>query len=176
MQYLEHAPPAHRIGIVIDTSCDTAALAADGGLMTRIADFHLRLTVSGLATTGIGRSPYWLERGISAYASHHYEALAGRRTPRTVDHAAALRSTRTLGPLRDLHAWLDVRDHHSEVRRLGFLAAEWLADHAGETALLDFYRERHVSPSWQAAFEAAFGLTPDAFYAEFERYRTLAPE
>ena len=88
-----------------------------------------------------------------------------------MDHAAALRSARTLGPLRDLYAWLDVRDHHEEVTRLGFLAADWLADHAGETALLDYFRERRVSPSWEAAFEAAFGLTPDAFYEEFERYR-----
>ena len=168
--------PLHRTGIVIDTSCDTAALAADGGhmtrIMTRIADFHLQLTVSRLSPLRYThRDPYWLERGISAYAAHHYEALAGRRTGRTVDHAAALRSSRALGPLRDQSAWLDVRDHHEEVTRLAFLAAEWLADHAGETALLDFHRERDVSPSWQAAFEAAFGLTPDAFYAEFESYR-----
>ena len=164
--------PLHRTGIVIDTSCDTAALAADGGHMTRIADFHLELTVSRLEPLRYtGRNPHWLESGISAYASHHYEALAGRRTGRTVDHAAALRSPRTLGPRPAQYAWLDVRDHHEEVTRLGFLAADWLADHAGETALLDYFRERRVSPSWEAAFEAAFGLTPDAFYEEFERYR-----
>ena len=165
--------PPHRTGLVIDTSSRcTAARAADGGHMASIADFHLTLTVRRLTTfRDWGRSPFWLDRGISAYAAHHYEALTGRRTGRTVDRAAALRSTRTLGPLRDQSTSLDVRDHWEDVTRLGFLAAEWLADHAGETALLDFYRERHVSPSWQAAFEAAFGLTPDAFYAEFERYR-----
>ena len=165
--------PPHQTGFVIDTSSRcTAARAEDGGLVTRIADFHLALTIRRLTTfRDWGRSPFWLDRGISKYASHHYEALTGRRTGRTVDRAAALRSARTLGPLRDQSASLDTRDRREDVGRLGFLAAEWLADHAGETALFDFYRERHVSPSWEAAFEAAFGLTPDAFYAEFERYR-----
>ena len=55
---------------------------------------------------------------------------------------------------------------------LPFLAIEWLARHAGEPSLFVYWRAYAEDHSdWSRAFETAFGLTPDAFYAAFERYR-----
>ena len=56
---------------------------------------------------------------------------------------------------------------------LSFLAAEWLADHAGERALLEYFRLLPPLDTWQEAFERAFGLTVDDFYERFEEYRAL---
>ena len=76
---------------------------------------------------------------------------------------------------------------------LGTLATDWLvrraaalSDNAPFTPLepgglelreeydahLQYYRLRQSRVSWQAAFEGAFGITIDDFYAEFEEYRT----
>ena len=57
-----------------------------------------------------------------------------------------------------------------EAEALSFLAAERLAERSGEPSFFEYYRLLPSSASWQASFEGAFGLTPDAFYAEFDRY------
>ncbi len=57
------------------------------------------------------------------------------------------------------------------VTALAFLAADWLAQRAGEPALFEYYRLLPTSDSWQEAFEGAFGITIDDFYAAFAEYR-----
>ena len=55
---------------------------------------------------------------------------------------------------------------------LPFLAVERLVRHAGEPSLFVYWRAYAEDPYyWRHAFETAFGLTPEAFYAAFERYR-----
>ena len=48
---------------------------------------------------------------------------------------------------------------------------EWLADHAGDPAVFEYYRVLPSSTSHEAAFEQAFGLTLEDFYEQFEAYR-----
>ena len=57
------------------------------------------------------------------------------------------------------------------VTALSFLAADWLAQRAGEPALFEYYRLLPASDSWQDAFEGAFGMAIDDFYAAFAEYR-----
>ena len=60
---------------------------------------------------------------------------------------------------------------------LAFLAVEWLANHAGDPAIFDYYRRLPDATSASEAFEDAFGLTIDEFYEQFEAYReTLTAE
>ena len=54
---------------------------------------------------------------------------------------------------------------------LGFLAVEWLANHAGDPAIFDYYRRLPEATSRDEAFEGAFGLTLEKFYEQFEAYR-----
>ena len=56
--------------------------------------------------------------------------------------------------------------------RLGFLAADWLAEDAGVAALAEYYKQLPESDSWQEAFEEAFGTSVADFYETFETYRT----
>ena len=59
---------------------------------------------------------------------------------------------------------------------LGFIAADWLRERAGEPALLDYYRQLPSSGDWEGAFATAFGLSLDKFYDEFEAHRAeVAP-
>ena len=54
---------------------------------------------------------------------------------------------------------------------IGFLAVEWLANHAGDPAVFDYYRRLPEATSRDEAFEGAFGLTLEEFYEQFEAYR-----
>ena len=42
---------------------------------------------------------------------------------------------------------------------------------AGERAIYEYYRLRQTTDTWQQAFEGAFGITIDDFYAAFAAYR-----
>ncbi len=54
---------------------------------------------------------------------------------------------------------------------LFFLAAEWLATHAGDWAVIEYFRLLPSVGTWWPAFEQAFGLTIEEFYEDFEAYR-----
>ena len=55
--------------------------------------------------------------------------------------------------------------------RLGFLAADWLVERAGERSIFEYYRLLPSSDSWEEAFEGAFGIRVNDFYAAFAEYR-----
>ena len=57
------------------------------------------------------------------------------------------------------------------MKALGFLAVEWLAKRAGDSAVFEYHRQEPFRTGWEAAFEAAFGLTLEDFYEQFEAYR-----
>ena len=51
------------------------------------------------------------------------------------------------------------------------MAAEPLAAHAGQSAMLDFYSLLQPGTTWQQAFQTAFGMTVNEFYQLFEAHR-----
>ena len=63
-----------------------------------------------------------------------------------------------------------------EARVLSFLAADWLLARAGEPAIYEYYRLRQATDDWRVAFEGAFGITIDDFYAAFAEYRAAGFE
>ena len=54
---------------------------------------------------------------------------------------------------------------------LGYIAFEWLADEVGEAAIIDYFALLKTSDTWETAFQRAFGLSVDDFYARFEEHR-----
>ena len=54
---------------------------------------------------------------------------------------------------------------------IGYLAMEWLADEAGEAAIVDYFGALKSAEDWETAFERAFGLSVSEFYSRFEAYR-----
>lgn len=132
-----------------------------------------------------GRGPWWLRSGVEAYATIAYRASEGVIDPGIYRDLQIGLSHRVAGSLRDIEHPAGGVDQRA-VATLGFLAADWLAGHAGEAALMAFYQQ-HLEPpayvagrpdaeAWRGAFERAFGLTVEDFYERFEAYRATSTE
>ncbi len=125
------------------------------------------------AATGFPpEGPWWLRIGIQRYAQDGYlAAVAGEGRVEVRSRFARTARLAAL-PLSSLPATTP-----TEVRTaLGYLAADWLAQRAGEQSLLEYLRQRSSSEPWQDTFEAVFGISVDDFYEEFEAYRAeVAP-
>lgn len=126
-------------------------------------------------TGGRGRAaeiqPVWLVEGMAMYLAARYRDDAAHETY-GVSRAWAV-DTVQLGGRRPA---LDRIETHQQWRMTpagpayatGQLAAEWLAAHAGDDALFFYMRQlQRWSGSWEIAFEAAFGLRVEEFYAAF---------
>ena len=110
--------------------------------------------------------PSWLKEGTATYGEEVYDGgLESRRLTASsaAVHVASIRNPESANASR--------LNYH-----LGFIAAEWLIEQAGESSLLDYYRLLASSDSWEEAFETAFGLSVGDFYDAFEVYRAeVAP-
>lgn len=114
--------------------------------------------------------PLWLRKGTEEYAVYAHQGLDGDEDPDWLWSRFAASAVATTQPLASIERW-SVATGPFETRALGFLATDWLAEHAGETSLLEYYRLVPSSANWQEAFEHAFGMTVGDFYAAFEPYR-----
>lgn len=110
----------------------------------------------------------WLVEGMAVYGAREALILSGRRRRQETD--ASIRSEGGYRP--GLGALKDFETHggdsaayqlwHRAVRRLA-------GEHGGVGALRGFCAEVGKGREWRAAFADAFGLSPGAFYAEFQR-------
>ncbi len=122
------------------------------------------------------RGPLWLRLAVESYSEHAYEVASGAAELASIREAQIWLARRTALELADIESWEDTDGRRAKPRSLTFLAGEWLAEHAGERALLDYYRQLPAAASWQEAFEAAFGVTVDDFHEAFAAYRAdIAP-
>ena len=117
------------------------------------------------------RGPMWLRRGGESYTRHVYLAATGGGAPWEARDGFTLTAVAAPQPLSAMESRSAANGAWNQVVALGFLAVEWLAERAGEPALLDYHRSLPSSTSWHAAFESAFGLTTESFYEQFEAYR-----
>ncbi len=117
--------------------------------------------------------PAWLVRGAFTYVKYRYLDMAGHEDYGSLRAARVLHSRGTMLPLADMVAYIGFSGRDAAV---GFLAAEWLLERVGDTALFEYYRLLDGSETWEEAFEAAFGIAVDDFYEAFEAYRArVAP-
>ena len=123
------------------------------------------------------RGPAWFHRGVFTYVNYRYLDGAGHedygsRRAREVSRAKSI-----MLPLSDMVAYEESGTSSSSLRAaVGFLAAEWLLEHAGDTALFEYYRLLPGSETWEEPFESAFGIAVDDFYEAFETHRAeVAP-
>ena len=117
------------------------------------------------------RGPWWLVRGTKSYTKHVYLATTGEGAPEPPQNESAFADPSALQPLSSMETTSALHAARNQVEASGFLAVEWLANHAGDPAVFEYYRLLPSSSSWQAAFEQAFGLTIEDFYERFEAYR-----
>ena len=115
----------------------------------------------------------WLHRGTELYAHYAYlQSLDPEAAQQLRDQHVAVASW-SGDRLRDIES--QGRTHYTAGLLAawgsrGFFAAEWLAEHVGAPALLDYYRVVASGPPWRGAFEEAFGMSVDAFYEVAEPY------
>ena len=114
------------------------------------------------------RGPAWLRDGTEIYARDAYHARI-RSTSRSL-------AAQTDEPLVGVTESGAPSPPYRLVRALRFLAADWLTQRAGEPALFEYYRLLPSSDTWQEAFQGAFGITIDDFYAAFAAYRAAGFE
>ena len=122
------------------------------------------------------RGPEWLTEGIRRYTVAAYHGSDGQPDVAT--------QRRTNGDARRMNfplSHFEVREvrngvivHTNEEDALSFLAAQWLADHAGKPALFDYYRQVRFPADWREAFASAFGVSVEHFYEQFAAHRAEA--
>ena len=118
------------------------------------------------------RGPHWLLLAIEAYADHADETAIGHQTLDEVRAQQISLARGILEPLSALAAWDEVHAAGFwKARALSSIAGELLADRASEVALFDYFRQLPEADTWQAAFEAAFGMSVDDFHVQFEAHR-----
>ena len=113
-------------------------------------------------------APKWMVEGMARWVENIYESQNGGRTYQALqsNHWRAARQERNQYALDDPSL--------PYIYTMGFVAAERLAQLAGEQALFDFWPNlRRTSQNAQGvaeAFEATFGITLAEFYAMFDAY------
>ena len=167
------------VGLLRVLSCRHAG-AASMRLLDGLAGFHFGAAASRLSAAPRGLPPEWLLLGGGIYAEAVHRAdrsavvaptLGGFRLPQI---RLAAETALPLGAFEN--ATLGVGAPYDVVKALSFLAADWLAQRAGEPALFEYYRLRQTTDDWRDAFEGAFGITIDDFYAAFAEYRAAGFE
>ena len=167
--------------LFVSVACATASNSPDPVLELHYDALILELAPWASLPRGSGRAdrrgPWWLGIGSQEFADSAYRA---RMRPEAFDWIRSGRATvagQTESALRNMETYrdFDVVDQRA-AHALSFLAADWLAQRAGEPALFEYYRLLPSSDTWQDAFEGAFGITIDDFYQEFAAYRAAGFE
>ena len=112
----------------------------------------------------------WLQIGTELYTRHAYLEAAGEGVRSRFQTDFAFAVAPALQPLSSMETISATNAARGQVEALDFLAVEWLANHAGEPAVFEYYRVLPSSTSPAEAFEQAFGLTLDDLYEQFEAY------
>ena len=167
-----------RVGVDGCTGGNSVALARGCASAPRVVA-HEYFHVLQSHTAQGAREPTWLEEGSARYAEMVYlgvvdpsstvgESLQGMR------QSALSRPGNSTGALASFETYEGFHKTRRSNHGLGFLAADWLASHAGERALIEYYRLRTSIETWESAFESAFGISVEHFYEQFEVYRETA--
>ena len=117
--------------------------------------------------------PPWLVEGSAHYSALLYVSDEGIM-PYDVDRRNVIAFAAGLDiPFRDLDDDLaQWREQAGAGYNAGVLASEWLANEAGESAYIDFWRLLATKTTWQEAFSAAFGISVNEFHDAFEKHTT----
>ncbi|MXY87472.1 MAG: hypothetical protein F4Y92_01240 [Dehalococcoidia bacterium] len=131
--------------------------------------FHILQSASGTSLRAIAPWKTWLVEGSADYAMALHSEARGRTTMDDRRFGARYGWSDIGEPLpRETHiADLLEDDTWKLVYQVGFLAADWLVERAGEASLLAFFS----LGGDEAAFNEAFGMTLDEFHIAFEEHR-----
>ena len=162
--------PSFGLAVIVLERCDSSALHYTyfDGVRSELA-FEQPRSPSG---STVGWAPAWFDTGVELYSLAMYAADTRSQPYRTYRDAALSAVAGNPTHLERIETPSDARAVGSHfASSIGVLAVEWLANHAGDPAVFEYYRLLPTSRSRAAAFEDAFGLTIDEFHEQFEAYR-----
>ena len=116
------------------------------------------------------QGPAWLVNGSANYAVAAYQIEHGRQSAEQYRNRQLARVASVAGGLESIESHAAFIEDSATSHALSGLAAQWLTDRAGLASLFRYYRVLDNAAGWRVAFEAAFGITVDDFYEEFERF------
>ncbi len=128
------------------------------------------------------KGPFWLVEGLAQYADYVYTPSRPGRRPFLGDRYHPYKDVvdaigsgaLTLGDLVKLEDRGNVQGglaHPNDTYAMAFLASTLLVDQADEEAsYVKYWQFLHDRPTWQQAFEEAFGIGVDDFYKAFEEW------
>ena len=143
------------------------------GISTAFAHeyFHILQQIwQRLAPGGSDPSPFWLIEGAATYFGDVWEQKNAIRTRERIRAEWIWESASLSDHLRDMDSYAAFQKWGFPLYHLAALATEWLVEEAGESSLVEYWRLLAGQPTWQVAFEAAFGLPVDEFYDAFDDY------
>ena len=125
------------------------------------------------------RGPFWLVEGLASYADYAYtpsraDRLAfdfrykpyGELTWFHLEGSAASGDLKKMGDLQNLLCAFPGPYAYA----LSFVASLFLVEQAGEDSYVEYWRLVGERPTWQQAFEEAFGIGVNDFYRSFEEW------
>ena len=130
----------------------------------------------------IDHGPTWLKEGLASYADYAYTPSRPGRRPflndRYTPYFDVLDFRREWGVIRleDLDAEEEDYRHlgcsfgNFYVYAMGFAASVYLLELAEEDSYVNFWQILGERPTWQQAFEEAFGIGVNDFYKAFEEW------
>ena len=117
------------------------------------------------------RGPVWLVTASETYTDAWYRTEAGLIEFADIRNREVSIAAGVSAPLSGFETRRGFHENPRDAAALAFLALEWLAERAGESAIMEYYRLLPESSSWEEAFKSAFGVAIDEFYRAFEAYR-----
>lgn len=111
--------------------------------------------------------PTWLMEGAAEYAMYRYESDVHGRNLRSMLNRSEASAQQYRGSLATLETG-DAFYAAGNAYDIGAFATHMLVEIAGPSSVPQFYLALRRSGNWKRAFESAFGLSVDAFYARFD--------
>lgn len=119
-----------------------------------------------------GTGPAWMTEGVAnRWSAEYYDAIGDRPYETHLQDIVLPGSRSTATPLEDMGSYDDIN------YPLVHLAIDWLVELAPDGSIMEYYRQRFSHETWEEAFESAFGMGVEEFYASFaaRRAKVAAP-
>ena len=155
-----HSPSAN---LCADSSSEVIFIATYTYQCFPIAHEYFHSIQQALSGSNYLGSPTWIVEGSAFYTDYERRYSEGQASILSNLHFFWA----TLGP----EVTLETESSYRTKSILGQIAFEWHAEEVGEEAIIDYFALLKRSDTWEEAFQRAFGLTPDDFYARFEEHR-----
>ena len=154
--------------------------------------FHVVQQQLASGSEQYGQSPFWLVEGLAVYAEYAaYAEHSGGRDPwteLTPYKALAVRGAREpdflenlpaeLARIEDAASFQGHGSHHDWTSyELSFIASVFLIEEQAreEDSFVNYWKLLGNRSTWQQAFEEAFGISLDGFYAAFDKWALSLP-